>query len=694
MPAGATVSELDELKRLLFGDEQRSLSELEERVENPRTRAQDVASVLSESVRLEAERSDELSSALRQPVNECIRLSVQQDTEVFADALFPIMGPAIRKSVMETFKVLTQRLNETLETAFSWQGLKWRVESLRTGVPVTELALRDTLAYRVEQVFLIHRETGLLIRHAARDDLPGNDSDAVSAMLTAIRDFVRDSFGGGASDLDTADIGEHTVWLLDGPAAILAVVFRGVPPLSLRERFRTLIEELHAAHAAAFEDFAGDTDAFAMLDDSLAAELEVQSLTGRPRTGAGERAGRVSPKLAVTLGVIALAILAWLVAGHLAERRLAHLVEQLRAEPGVVVTAAWRDGGEAVVEGLADPLARSPERIAVDAGYAPGEVVWRLAPIQSMDPPLVAARAERLLEPPPGVTLAYDGRTLTLAGPAPDDFLARVRAAPLGLLGIDDVDTNGLGSLAALAAARLDAPDSVKLSWADGVLTARGSAGVDWLERAASEAPTIERVDRFDASAVAIDPDSLLARWRRMLSPPAGVSLGLEGGVLVLSGTAPRAWIEQVRRAVPPPVYVDGLDTGALVAEERVALVALAEALDGRTFRFAEGSQLREDDRAVLEAVVADVARLRSLATDEPAAALTITAVGYTDPSGSPATNERLRAARGEALAAALNDALDAPGAVGSRAASAAENDARERHERAAALSVELGFDD
>lgn len=682
------MSELDELKRLLFGDEQRSLSELEQRVENPTTRAQDVATVLADSIRLESERGSDLSGALRKPVNDCIRLSVQQDTEVFADALFPIMGPAIRKSVMETFKELIQRLNETVETAFSWQGVKWRVESLRTGVPVTELALRDTLEYRVEQVFLIHRDTGLLIRHAAREDLPGHDSDAVSAMLTAIRDFVRDSFGGDdRADLDAVDIGEHTVWLLNGPSAILAVVFRGIPPMSLRTRFRGLLEQLHRAHAQAFEAFAGDTDAFAMLDESLGEHLVLQSLTGRRKPAPGERSLNVSPALAWTLGIVVAAIALYVTMGMLAERKLAALVERLEVEPGIVVTAAYRDG-EPTVEGLADPRARDADALAVEAGYDPGEVRWRLAPVLSMDPPLVAARARGLLRPPPGVTVAYDGRVLTVAGHAPDAWAASVRTAPLELLGIARVDTEGLLSLAALAARRLEAPESVTLSWADGVLYGHGRAGVDWLERAAEQAPAIDGIERFDATDVDIEPDSLVARWRHMLAPPEGVRLTLERNVLVVDGAAPRAWIEQVRRAVPAPVYIDGLDTSGLVAAEHLALENAARALDGRVFRFTENAELDPDSAVAVAPTAARITELLALAAEQAGVSVEFTAIGYTDPTGRPSTNARLRASRARTLADALNTQLGRPGVVDARAATLPENDARSTRERAAVLRV------
>ena len=54
--------------------------------------------------------------------------------------------------------------------------------------------LKHTLVYRVEHVFLIHRHTGLLIANAASQDATSQDPQLVSSMLSAIQDFVRDSF--------------------------------------------------------------------------------------------------------------------------------------------------------------------------------------------------------------------------------------------------------------------------------------------------------------------------------------------------------------------------------------------------------------------------------------------------------------------------------------------------------------------
>jgi OOP family OmpA-OmpF porin len=60
------------------------------------------------------------------------------------------------------------------------------VTALRTGTSFAEVVLLNTLLYRVEQVFLIERESGLLLQHVRSAAVRTEDADMVAGMLTAI----------------------------------------------------------------------------------------------------------------------------------------------------------------------------------------------------------------------------------------------------------------------------------------------------------------------------------------------------------------------------------------------------------------------------------------------------------------------------------------------------------------------------
>ena len=115
-----------------------------------------------------APRSDvKLRRALQPLLEEALQLSVQSNPRMLADALFPIFGKAIRKAIASELDGMLQSLSQTLEQSFSWRSVQWRWESFRTGKPYAEIVVLRSLLYRVEQVFLIHRNSGLLLQHVA-----------------------------------------------------------------------------------------------------------------------------------------------------------------------------------------------------------------------------------------------------------------------------------------------------------------------------------------------------------------------------------------------------------------------------------------------------------------------------------------------------------------------------------------------
>src|ERR1700691_1209017 len=220
---------LAELRAILLGPDRADWEAMRQRLDNPSQRAEDVAGVLAEAVRLRSKgHSDvKLRRALQPLLEEALQLSVQSNPRMLADALFPIFGKAIRKAITSELDGMLQALSQTLEQSFSSRSLQWRWESFSTRKPYAEIVVLRSLLYRVEQVFLIHRSSGLLLQHVAAPSAAAlaetKDPEMVSGMLTAIQDFVHDSVSGAESDnLDTIRMGQVGVVLAYGPDAILA----------------------------------------------------------------------------------------------------------------------------------------------------------------------------------------------------------------------------------------------------------------------------------------------------------------------------------------------------------------------------------------------------------------------------------------------------------------------------------------
>src|SRR5262249_13185317 len=137
----------------------------------------------------------------------------------------------------------------------SLQGLKWRWESFRTGVPVSKIAFKHALVFRSEHVFLVHNRTGQPLFHSAAPDAVEADELAFSGMIGAITDFIKDAFlRKEPIGLRSISLGEFTVWFEEGPLAAIALVIRGEPRPFLRDRLRTISEKLHANYPSELEN--------------------------------------------------------------------------------------------------------------------------------------------------------------------------------------------------------------------------------------------------------------------------------------------------------------------------------------------------------------------------------------------------------------------------------------------------------
>jgi len=255
---------ISRLRDLLISPEKKEIATIKERLNDPVLHAEGVSRVLAEAVVIRASRDDKLAQALLPTVEGAIRDSIRKDPKFLANALFPIIMPAIRKAISEYIRSMLQSFNQTLEYSFSWQSMKWRLESIRTGKPFAEIVLFHTLIYSVEQVFLIHRDTGLLLGHVSAASSGIKDADMVSGMLSAIGDFVHDSFGVDEdSQLLSFNVGEYTVWVEPGSKTVIAAVISGNPPEELRITFAETVEKIEFEQAQVLTEFQGDSAPFA-----------------------------------------------------------------------------------------------------------------------------------------------------------------------------------------------------------------------------------------------------------------------------------------------------------------------------------------------------------------------------------------------------------------------------------------------
>lgn len=429
-----TPPDFDELRRLLVGKEQQHLRELQDRFDRFEVTADAVGDVLAEAITDTAARNTQLARALTPTIESALTESVHRNPNPLADAIYPTLGPAIRKAISQALAGFSETLNRAIDHSLSPRGLRWRFESWRTGVPYAHIVLRDSLVYQVEQIFLIHGETGLLLAHSVAEDAQSTEGDLVSGMLTAIRDFVADSFA-SADDggLRRFTVGERVVLAEAGPHMVIAAVVQGHPPASLVERLQQILETLHTQHRRHLREFNGDDAPFSaatpMLEDCLDRVLS----TDQPESRSN------APRIAWAL--VAVAALVLVVLSYRSLTRWNQATSLLAAEPGIVLLDADRGWRRSMLSGLRDPLSAEPAALLAGTGINWARVDERWQPYLSLEPEIVVRRARQVTAAPDTVTLTIEEGVLRASGTAEPTWLARA-ATPIA--GVEAVDLSGV----------------------------------------------------------------------------------------------------------------------------------------------------------------------------------------------------------------------------------------------------------
>lgn len=462
--------EYENIRTLLLDDEWRRLDGIDRRLDAlPETLAESIESANRTGG------ASRLARALSESTTESLEVAVRRRPDTVVHAVFPVIGPAIRRALGEALRQMASDLDQALTDTLSLKVLRWRLIAWRTGVPYAQVVLRHRLHYQVEHLFLIQHESGLLLDHLSAPGVQEIDPDAVAGMLTAIAQFVHDSVRAeGAARLGSATVGEYRLQVSDGPQARLAALVRGVPPSALSTHLDELSEELQARHGnrlAASPDGSGG-----FLESGLLADLH-QARPSEHEHAAPRRRWLSLALLVVLLGVGAY----WLWTGWQASQRVRAVRAELVQWPGFVLLQAVSPGrDELAVTGLYDPAGGDPRAHFGAANAGSGQalrITWSLRPYVSLEPALVARRAAGLLAVDPKLVRGPDADgALRLVGTVPFAEWHRLRTSHPLIVGVARVDSSGLnypgsGEIAATTA-RIEA---VRIGFATGVVPDAGT---------------------------------------------------------------------------------------------------------------------------------------------------------------------------------------------------------------------------
>ena len=163
----------------------------------------------------------DMAEALGPLMGSAIRQQIRTQKDDIIDALYPVIGETISKSVSEAISELIRNIDRRMRKRSPAE----RIAAQLQGISAGELFFRDNLPYQIQRVFIIHRNSGLLLAQTSPSGELSDDLDMVSGMLTAIRDFAKDSLG-EEGELNEIKHGEQLILLQTSQEIYVAAVLR------------------------------------------------------------------------------------------------------------------------------------------------------------------------------------------------------------------------------------------------------------------------------------------------------------------------------------------------------------------------------------------------------------------------------------------------------------------------------------
>lgn len=404
------TSEITRLRKLLLNLDDAELLKLKKLLNYPSDLAIELAKVLPEAVLFAAHENERLSTALVPTIENIITRSVAQNPNLLANALYPIIGRSIRKSINEEFKKLLLTFSELIENTFSLQALKWRYQALVTGRKYSEVVISNTIKYKAEHLFLIHRKTGLLLCDVHDEISRTADPDTISGMLKAITDFVHDSFENvGDSNLNLIELEDYQVIIEQGPYAILASLVRGYIIDNYRNLLEETLEKVHQEYNSSLSSFSGDTFMFEPSRELLKKCLVTE------KKEAYQKKKNMNIGIAVVIPIIIILLL-WGGRAIYFKMEWQKYIRSLETSENILLSQYGKNDGAYYVQGLIMPGTQHPDSLQM-AYHFPKKGFsskWRLYfPGETI---LVHSFLESNLGKPKGLTMKVGHQKIVLSG--------------------------------------------------------------------------------------------------------------------------------------------------------------------------------------------------------------------------------------------------------------------------------------
>jgi hypothetical protein len=274
----SNLTAVEELRELVFGQERLEIDnlkgrlvEIEKRFSSREAFEAEVTKVFSGALRTASGKERvRLVSLLSGLLTNSIRQEIRLAQPEIAEAIFPVASQLVAEGIKAAFQDLAKKIERQIAQRLSFvEVLKVKATALLTKRTEAEIWLDLNPPFDIEQAFVIHRQTGLLISSYDQSVLSNDgdtseaavDVDLLSGMLTAVMSFARDALPGESGrGLRTLEFADGNLLIRESPALLVVLRVKGTPSEEFVENFEMRFQEFLRKWTGELSVFEGSLD--------------------------------------------------------------------------------------------------------------------------------------------------------------------------------------------------------------------------------------------------------------------------------------------------------------------------------------------------------------------------------------------------------------------------------------------------
>ncbi len=171
-------------------------------------------------------------------IARAVSVQIRESQDMMIDALYPIIGKLIKKYIVVELSALSEKIDQQLEQAFSWEMWVRRLKSWVTGQSLGKEIVAQAMEPMIQEVFVIKQHSSVLLGSYSRQNIM--DRDMIAGMMTAIRGFAKEAFAKEHQDLQTIEYETYKILLKKFQTFYVAVTVSG----AMNEAFKQKIDDL------------------------------------------------------------------------------------------------------------------------------------------------------------------------------------------------------------------------------------------------------------------------------------------------------------------------------------------------------------------------------------------------------------------------------------------------------------------